>query len=177
MRAVFRWDPRIMKPSLWDLKPGSLQKSPVGCGRSWSHPYGIWNTSANHLKSFIFTIMKPSLWDLKLFILVSTSKRAKSWSHPYGIWNAVPTVPLSSVSFIMKPSLWDLKPILGKCKRISIKPSWSHPYGIWNAMFQNHKDFLLNHEAIPMGFETKFRLMDILKHIIMKPSLWDLKLF
>ena len=55
----------------------------------------------------------------------------------------------------MKPSLWDLKlRILDHSQKIRV-----------------------DHEAIPMGFETLNSLIGLQdKLAIMKPSLWDLKL-
>ncbi len=142
----------IMKPSLWDLKLGTIA-----------------------LKDDFFQIMKPSLWDLKLYWFVSAG--ANDTDHeaiPMGFETRSYRLHRRTL-LIMKPSLWDLKlggrVFVGHVKLI-MKPS------LWDLKLSPANRLRLipiDHEAIPMGFETGGGPQKEQTRRIMKPSLWDLK--
>ncbi len=120
------------------------------------------------------------------------------WSSPYGIWNNKEEVQTIRTFEILKQSLWDLK-LVYKCAILHKIKFWSSPYGIWNIGLHIHKMSILNDfeavpmgfetshadyigmpsidfEAVPMGFETSYQKVKNLRFVILKQSLWDLKL-
>ncbi len=74
----------------------------------------------------------------------------------------------------MKQSLWDLK-LTDGIQLLANYGSWSSPYGIWNSFCLPFCLLNMDHEAVPMGFETPSQTAAGYLPQIMKQSLWDLK--